>query len=135
MKNSHRIAIIVANSILLAVGISLVCISIFAYGNSWPVLTIFVHLLAIVFPTLCGQCKSGDELDFMAVEESRNPLVHLPWVLFGLLVIVGYAVPVELYRAHQLNEKAVYLTVSGGTTILAAVLVFVKVIYFQPSIE
>ena len=130
MKNSHRVTIIAANSILLAVGISLVCVSIFAYGNMWPILTIFVHMLAIFFPTLCGQCSHDD---MFGDENATNPLTHLPWVLFGLLVIVGYAVPVELFRANELNETAVYLTVAGGTTILCAVLIFVKVIYFQKS--
>jgi O-antigen/teichoic acid export membrane protein len=132
-------AIIFANSVLLAIGISLVGISIAQYGNKWPILTIIVHLLAILFPTACNRCNSIDDGEYHIFGDTGNDwtngITHISWVLFGLLVVVGYAVPVELFRAGQLKDVAVYLTVSGGTTILAAVLIYVKVIYFQESDE
>jgi len=130
MNKKCLVSVIVINSILLAIGVSLVGVSVFAYGNKWPLLTIAVHLLAILFPTACGQCTlNADDMSFLSMEDDQSAIKHLSWVLFGMLVIVGYAVPVELYRAKELEQVAVWLTVVGGTTILSAVLIYVRVVY------
>lgn len=127
------LCVIFTNAMLLATGILLVLISILQYHNWWPLLTIVVHLLAILVPTACGQCMVDDTEHSIFGDAHHGDAAHAAWVLFGVLVIVGYAVPVELYRAHILPQVAACLTVAGGTTILGAVLLYVKIVYFSPT--
>jgi len=122
--------ILIANAILLASGIMLVLVSAVQYTNFWPFIIIFVNMFAIMWPTLCGGCSLQEEFSYQGNEGSITP-GSVSWVLLGFFVTVGYAIPIELFRANKLTETATYLTLAGGTTMLAAILVFIRVLYFE----
>jgi len=127
--NKKTILLIFLNSVFLASGIILNLVSCVSYNNWWPLLTIFINLLAITAPTLCGGCNQQDE-SFYSDQEGQVTLASLSWVMLGAFVIAGYAIPIELFRAKIITQTGVLLTLSGGTVILAAVLIFVRLIYF-----
>lgn len=127
--NKKTLILIFLNSVFLASGLILNLVSCISYNNWWPLFTIFVNLLAIAAPTLCGGCATYDD-EFYAEAEGQVTLASLSWVILGAFIIVGYAIPIELFRARAVSQTGVLLTLSGGTVILASVLVFVRLIYF-----
>ena len=129
--NKKTLAFIVGDAIFLSVGIMLILISSIRYDNWFPLLTIFVHCFAIFIPTFCpGGCSMEEDNVWGDEDVSASPAA-IAWILLGIFIVVGYAIPVELFRTNSLSEKGVYFTLTGSTTILAAVLIFVRLIYFQ----
>jgi hypothetical protein len=55
----------------------------------------------------------------------------ISWIFFGLFVTIGYAIPVELYRAGHLHATGVYLSISGSTIILIAAVVAARFYYLE----
>jgi len=134
--NKKTLALILSNALLLSTGIILILVSCIQYDNWWPFLTIFVNMFAIFFPTFCGGCALGDSDEYGSMwNEGDNDASVTPasisWLFLGFFIIVGYAIPIELFRGNLITEQGVYLTVSGGTTILAAILIFVRLILFK----
>jgi len=128
--NKKTLVLIIADAILLSVGIMLILISAIRLANWWPFLTIFVHGFAIFLPTFCpGGCSTEDD-DLWGDDESSAP-ASIAWILLGIFIVIGYAIPVELFRTKTLSQTGVYLTLSGSTTILASVIIFVRAIYFE----
>lgn len=128
--NKKILALIVLNATFLASGIILILVSCVQFDNWWPFMTVFINMFAIFCPTFCGGCT----LDPSSLWDEREGEVSLgafSWLCLGFFVVVGYAIPVELYRSKVLSETGVYLTLSGGTVILAAILIFVRLIFFK----
>jgi len=128
--DKKTLILIFFNSVFLATGIMLNLISCIQFNNWWPLLTILINLMAITFPTLCGGCSFYDD-DLFAEQDGQITLASLSWMFLGIFIVIGYAVPVELYRSHSISQTGVFLTLAGGTIILAAVLLFVRLIYFK----
>lgn len=128
--NKKVLALILLNATLLAGGIILILVSCVQFNNWWPFLTIFVNAFAILFPTFCGGCSMSDDAEWDDREGGVSPAT-ISWVFLGFFIVIGYAIPVELFRTHLLTESGVMFTVSGGTIILAAILIFVRLIYFE----
>jgi len=132
MKNSV-IVLTVIDSILLAGGIILILIPCIQYNNWWPLITIFVHFFAILFPVTCGGCNisgNSDDLDFR-LDSSDPQLAIVSWVFVGVFVVLGYAIPAILLRARKIPEAGLLFAFGGGTLILISILVFVRVVYFK----
>ena len=106
----------------------MVLVACFQYGNFFPILTIFINLMAIMQLMLCGACAS-DASGYTWDSPHQEAAVHVAWWIFGLFVILGYAIPALLYRASVVPTVALYLTWTGGTTILAAMIVYMRLIY------
>lgn len=130
--NKTLLGLILSNAIFLSTGIILILVSCIQFDNWWPFLTVFINMFAIFFPTFCGGC-SMDEFNFSSWDEDSDRITpaSLSWLCLGFFIIMGYAIPIELYRGNLLSEQGVYLTLSGGTVILASILIFVRVIYFK----
>ena len=89
-------------------------------------------MFAIFFPTFCGGCTS-DDYESLFDDDDAGLITpgSLSWLCLGFFIVIGYAIPIELFRGNLLTEQGVYLTLSGGTVILGAVLIFVRLIYFK----
>ena len=123
---------------MLAAGILLVLVACIQYGNWWPLVTIFVHFFAILCPLTCGGCAgigAPDEDAWLTdgADGGARTLVLVSWLLVGFLVVLGYAIPAILLRGQYIPEEGLLLTYGGGTTILISILVFTRVVYFQPQ--
>lgn len=124
--------IVLVNSVLLAAGILLVLVACFQYSNFFPFLTIIINTLAVLQLMICGACSGNDddaggfgdhtEYQYMAG-------VQLSWWIFGMLIVMGYAIPSLSYRAGDFAEVALYLTWGGGTIIVTAMIVYMKLLY------
>lgn len=57
----------------------------------------------------------------------------LSWLLFGVCLTIGYGIPIELWRVKTLSLVPMFLTLGGGTVILIAILIFVKVIEIKQN--
>jgi hypothetical protein len=68
-------------------------------------------------------------------DASNDTGAVLAWVLVGFFVIVGYAIPIELLRGGIIPEQGVYFALGGGTIVLLAILVFVRLVYFEKNAE
>ena len=134
---NKKLIIIICNAILLSSGIMLILVSSVQYTNFWPLITVFVDIFALFFPTFCNGCDMGDDDDFSwgggggRYDEDRISEGAISWVLLGIIVMIGFAIPIELFRVHKLSEIGAYLTVSGSTVILSSIVIFVRVIYFE----
>ncbi|MDB9801212.1 Vps55 family protein [Flavobacteriaceae bacterium] len=126
--NTKQFYILIANALLASIGIMLILISSFQYNNWWPFITIFVHLVALFFPTLCGGCSTSDTWSY---DPDEITPASISWVFLGFFVTVGYMIPIELYRVDMISETGVYLTIAGGTTVLLSILIFVRLLYFE----
>ena len=116
--SAHKpVLLLVANSILLAIGLLLVLFGCIVYSTWWPTLTVLVFVAGIFFPTVSGSCQ--------ITEEEETIGYHLSWVIVGIFLVVGYTIPVELFRVGIMTVGGMAMTVSGGTTILAAIALFI----------
>lgn len=113
------LAAVILNSALLAGGILIVLITCFEWHNFYPLLTILVDVLAITQLMMCGTTTDSDE---------GHLGIQLSWMLFGLFVVTGYAVPALLWRDGAIPEQALYFTWGGGTVILASMIIYMKLI-------
>jgi len=117
--NKCTIAILISNSVLCAGGVIMVLVSCIQYNLWWPLLTIAMHGLAVVFPS-CN-CSSNDE---------NSVAGQVAWLFVGLFVTFGYAIPSILYRGGLMPEIGLILTLCGGTVILVSILIFVRTVYY-----
>lgn len=125
----RNIALLAANSAFLASGILLIIFSCIIYGTWWPLMMIFVFAASIIFPTICGACKIEDSNDFMDPDRDEiGPM--LAWFMVGLFLVIGYAIPIELLRKQAFELGGVYMSTGGGTIILFAIILFVKIVYY-----
>lgn len=127
-------------ALCLAIGVFLVLFSAIHFSSVYALFTVVVHSCAIFFPALCGGCSisfSSSSADSALWGESGDYAVgaKLSWVLLGMFIILGYAIPIELFRGNLIPEIAVYLCLTGGTVILASIFLFVKLIYFNSQDE
>ena len=122
---------ILINSVLLAAGTLIVLIACFQYNNYFPLLTILCDVFAILILMMCGSCSAEDDVltSFDTDMNLRALGIQLSWMLFGLFIIFGYAVPSLLFRAAKIPDVALYFSWGGGTVILASMIIYLKVIY------
>lgn len=133
--NTKIVLIFIVNSILLATGIILVLIPCIQYSNWWPLITIFVHFFAVMFPVTCGGCAISEnqaDMDlFLDTNSNNNDLPIVSWLFVGLFVVLGYAIPAILLRAGDILQIGMFFAFAGGTLILISILIFVRVIYYR----
>lgn len=128
--NKKVLVLLLVDALFLASGIMLILISCIQFNNWWPILTVFVDIVAIIFTAFCDNCNMDSEEEFWFENSVQTAQTSVAWLLRGFLVVTSYAIPVELYRVKVLSETGLYLTLGGSTTILVAALIFVRVIYF-----
>ena len=133
--NKCTIAILISNSIFCAVGILLILISCIQYTTWWPLLTIAVHGLAVLFPVMCGGCQFDNSSPFDTGDQIAVDCALISWLLVGILGITGYAIPSILLRASLIPEVGLIFTFAGGTVILISILIFVRAVYFAKEIN
>ena len=126
-STKRNIAMLAANSILLAAGILLIIFSCIIYDNWWPLMMIFIFVASIIFPSICGSCEISQQEDFMGDSDEIGPM--LSWVFVGMFIVFGYTIPIELLRRNIIEIGGVYMSVSGGTIILMAIMLFVRIVY------
>lgn len=119
----HVLIAVILNSALLAAGILIVLITCIEWDNYYPLFTVLCDVAAITQLMLCGTCHAahdyGDEYQFPA---------QFSWMVFGLLLIFGYAIPSLLWRAGSIPDVALYWTLGGSTVIVSAMMVYMKLI-------
>jgi hypothetical protein len=119
------------SALLLSSGIVLVLFASIHYSNIYPLLSILVFMVAVFGTVIAGGCQCGQSgMEHLFSEEYEALGPKLSWVIFGTLVVLGYSIPVELFRGHYIPDVAVYMTLSGSTVVLASIFMFVKLIYF-----
>ena len=118
------LAVVFGNASILATGILIVLIACFQYNNFFPLLTILANLVAIAQLMMCGSCNT--QPSYYNSDDSQH---HVSWLLFGLCIVIGYAIPSLLYRANQIPEIALYFSWIGGTTILTSMIIYMRIIY------
>ena len=90
---------------------------------------IFVFSASIIFPTICGACKFEDPHEYMDSERDEiGPM--LAWFMVGLFLVMGYSIPLELLRKSAFALEGVLMSMGGGTIILCAIVLFVRIIYY-----
>lgn len=129
--NKCTIAILIVNSIFCSIGILLVLIACIQYSTWWPLLTITVHGLAVLFPVMCGGCNFNDN----NIDLFSTNFELVSWLFVGIFVITGYAIPSILRRASIIPEVGLILTFSGGTILLISILIFVRSVYFAKEVN
>lgn len=112
----------------LAIGILLIFIASFNYNNLWPLFTIFVHSIALLFPMMCdGYDIEGGDFGFP--DDSSDLFLHdcqlFGWFLMAVFFISGYALPIILYHSGIIPEVVIYLVISGGTCIWLSIILFI----------
>jgi hypothetical protein len=105
--------IIIANSILLAAGLLLLLFACILYSTGWPTLIALVFGLGLAIPILFGLMEP------------------LCWVFVGIFLVIGYTIPIELFRKHVFSEGGLAMTMSGGSTIIVAGVVFLHTFVFK----
>jgi Vacuolar protein sorting 55 len=89
--------------------------------------------MAIVQLMMCGSCNSGESSDGMYSFDTSVDMgivaVQISWLLFGLLIVGGYATPALLYRAAVVPDVALYFAWAGGTVILASMIIYLRLIW------
>jgi hypothetical protein len=122
---TKKILLITAISILLASGILMIIIPCIIVGNWWPLLSIFVFASSFIFPVMCNACSMQKEHDYLFDDSGQSELGGtLAWLLAGIFITVGYAIPFELWRTKTMLLVEFLLTGGGGTVILVALLLF-----------
>lgn len=131
-KEKKRLLKLLFTALLMAAGIVLVLFASIHYVNYYPLLTILLIAMAIFFPTLCGGCQvaASGNANLLLDTEDYDLGPRLAWVLTGFFVITGYSLSIELFRGKYIPAMAVYLSLGGDTIIMAAALIFVKIIYY-----
>jgi hypothetical protein len=118
-KQRRHLLYIIANSILLSAGLLLLIFTCILHQTGWPLLCVVAFVLAISLPLLSGS--------FQITEEEHDGY-RLSWVLAGILIVVGYTVPIELFRKGVFSsEVGLIMTICGGTAILMAIMFFSKI--------
>lgn len=125
----RNMALIISNSALLATGILLIIFSCVIYETWWPLMMIFVFSASIIFPSMCDSCRIESSQDFADPDRDEiGPM--LSWVFVGIFLVVGYAIPIELLRRNAFSLGGVYMSVGGGTIIIMAIILFVKIVFY-----
>ena len=127
--NKRTIALIVGNSMLLAAGILLIIFSCILNDNWWSLMMIFFFFFSVIFPGMCNAYRVEDNQDF--VDSDRDEIgPMLGWFLVGVFIVMGYAIPLELLRKHILEMTGYWMSVGGGTVMLMAIILFIKILYY-----
>jgi Vacuolar protein sorting 55 len=122
MKN---VLIITGISILLACGVLMIVIPSIIIHNYWSLLSIFIFGTSLIFPVLCNACNLSDQAHYMFDSVEQAELGgSLSWLICGILITVGYAVPFELWRVGDMPLVEFLLTAGGGTVMIVAILLF-----------
>lgn len=116
---------LVSNAVLFSIGIMMILFSSIQYGQWWSFMTVFVTVIGIAAPFLLGGCAFDDY-----TQSSSGPF---SWLILGFFVILGYAIPVEMFRAKSINQVGIYLTLGGVTIILASLIIFFRLLYFEKN--
>lgn len=131
---NHALLIVFFNALLLSAGILTVLVSCLQYANWFPILTIVVNMIAVLQLMMCGSCSGYQEShSFMGESDGRAVAIQVSWMMFGLLIITGYAVPGLLFRAQLVPDVALYFSWIGGTIILAAMIIYLRLIWNRES--
>lgn len=109
--------VIIANSILLATGLLLLLFACILYSTWWPSLIILVFALGLAIPMLFGLLES------------------LSWVFVGIFLVIGYTIPVELFRKRIFSEGGITMTIIGGSTIILAGIIFLYTFVLKKLIK
>jgi hypothetical protein len=127
-SNVKNILIIVSISVFLSLGILMIIIPCILAANWWPLLSIFVFLFSFGFPILTNSCAFGgstDSADFLYDNtDSRDLAALVSWFATGIMITIGYAIPVELFRVSDMILVEMLLTIGGGTIILSSIILF-----------
>ncbi len=127
--NKRTILLIVLNSALLAAGVLLIIFSCALYHNWWPLMMIFVFVASTVFPLMCNGCKMEDANEFPdPTRDEIGPM--LGWFMVGLFLVMGYSIPIELMRKGLFHLTGFWMSMSGGTVILMAIVLFIKILFY-----
>ena len=96
-----NVLIITGISILLACGVLMIIIPSIIVHNYWSLLSIFIFATSLIFPVLCNACNLSNEAHYMfdSVEQAELGGA-LSWLIAGILITIGYAVPFELSLIH-----------------------------------
>lgn len=121
-----QVIYIASNALVLASGILMIVIPAVIFNNYWPLLSILVFCISLVFPFLCGAFEIGASNSWGGDEGTQELGPMLSWVILGVFVTIGYAVPFELWRSDSVNAIGMGLTMGGGTVIMVAILVFTQ---------
>lgn len=123
--NAKNILIITIVSIVLAGGILMIIIPCAIIGNWWPLLSILFFCISLIFPIMCGACQFGSkEPDFLYDNDFTELGGTLAWLLTGIVITIGFAIPFELFRLGSMALLEFLMTCGGATVILGAVLIF-----------
>jgi hypothetical protein len=122
----RNVLIITGISILLACGILMIIIPSIIIHNYLSMISICIFSLCLIFPFLCNACSISNTTDAYLFDNSAQAELGgtLAWLLSGILVTIGYAVPFELWRVGRMPLVEFLLTAGGGTVIMVAILTF-----------
>jgi len=124
-SNVKNILIIVSISVFLSLGILMIIIPCILAVNWWPLLSIFVFFFSFGFPILTNSCAFADSGDFLYDNmDSRDLAALVSWFATGIMITIGYAIPVELFRVSDMILVEMLLTIGGGTIILSSIILF-----------
>lgn len=133
MNKTLSILLNVSIAFLFGCGIMLVLFSSLYFNSWWGFLTIFVNILSVCIPWVFGECGSNSDMDMSFYGDTGDSLTAgmLSWAMMGFFIVIGYFVPIEMYRANILKEASVFITMAGGTLLLISIVVFFRVLYFK----
>jgi len=121
------ILLLILNSILLAGGILLIIFCCLLYNTWWPLFIVLAVAMAVAFPVLMSGCQfDSSESSSLFADDDHDGIAVLSWIATGVLVIIAYAIPVELFRAQLVPAGGVYFSAGGGTIVLLAILLFCR---------
>lgn len=121
------ILFLVLNAMLLGGGILLIIFACSLSHNWWGLLMLLFFGMASFFPLVGGSYKIEEHDD--PTKDELGPM--LMWFLASIFVGLGYVVSIELIRKGIFGMASLWMSVSGGTAILCAVVVFVKIVFYS----
>jgi len=126
---TRNILIIVGNSIFLSCGILMIIIPCILVTNWWPLLSIFVFASSFIFPFFSGTFSLNEHDAYLYDDPSQQDLgAMVAWLTVGIMITVGYCIPIELFRLSLMPLVEMLLTIGGGTVILASIALFAIVV-------
>lgn len=124
------LALLISNSLLLAAGILLVVFACILYHTGWPLLMILCFSGGIFILTLCGSLRISGLTEDLFGEGEGSWRHRFSYALASALTTLGFFIPVTLLRKQVFQLGGLYMSISGGTVILMACILFVKIVYY-----